>query len=86
MARTMAYDSEVTGDIGRGGAVPTYLADRLWTEILVLLGGASPQWMIDVGKQVANALPNRRLSILEGQEHVVFPETLVPVLAGFFNI
>jgi hypothetical protein len=41
---------------------------------LVLIGGA-----------IANALPNGRLSILEGQEHVVPPEALVPVLAEFFN-
>jgi pimeloyl-ACP methyl ester carboxylesterase len=50
---------------------------------LVLVGGASPAWMIDVGKQVADALPNGRLSVLEGQEHVVSPEVLVPVLAEF---
>jgi hypothetical protein len=41
--------------------------------------------MIEVGNQVANALPNGRLSILEGQQHVVPPEVLVPALAEFFN-
>ena len=55
------------------------------TETLVLIGGTSPEWMIEVGSQVANALPNGRLSILEGQEHVVPPEALVPALAEFFN-
>jgi pimeloyl-ACP methyl ester carboxylesterase len=84
MAPTMAYDSEVMGDVGRGGAVPTDLAGRVRTVTLVLVGGASPAWMIDVGKQVADTLPNGRLSILEGQEHVVSPEVLVPVLEEFF--
>jgi pimeloyl-ACP methyl ester carboxylesterase len=84
MAPTMAYDSEVMGDISRGGEVPTDLAGRVRTETLVLIGEASPEWMIEVGKQVANALPNGRLSILEGQEHVVPPEALVSVLAEFF--
>jgi pimeloyl-ACP methyl ester carboxylesterase len=84
MAPTMAYDSAVMGDISRGGAVPTDLAGRVTTETLVLVGGASPEWMIDVGRQVAEALPNGRLRVLEGQEHVVPPEVLVPVLKEFF--
>jgi pimeloyl-ACP methyl ester carboxylesterase len=83
MAHTMAYDSEIMGDISRGGAVPTDLAGSVRTETLVLVGGASPAWMIDVGREVADALPNGRLSILEGQEHVVSPEVLMPVLEEF---
>ncbi len=84
MAPTMAYHSAVMGDISRGGAVPTDLAGRVTTETLVLVGGASPEWMIDVGKQVAEALPNGQHRVLEGQEHVVPPEVLVPVLTEFF--
>ena len=84
MAPTMAYDSAVMGDIRGGGAVPTDLAGRVTTETLVLVGGASPGWMIDVGKQVAHALPNGRLTILEGQEHLVPPKLLIPVLEEFF--
>jgi pimeloyl-ACP methyl ester carboxylesterase len=83
MAPTMAYDSEVMGDIGRGGAVPTDLARRVRCGTLVLVGGASPEWMIDVARQVAAALPQGRYRVLEGQEHVVPPEILVPVLAEF---
>lgn len=40
--------------------------------------------MIDVGRQVTEGLPNGRLRILQGQEHVVPPEMLVPVLKEFF--
>jgi|SRR5215217_429047 len=83
MGPTLAYDSEIMGD-SAGGTVPTDLVGRVMTESLVLVGGASPAWMIDVGRQVADALPNGRLSILEGQEHVVPPGVLVPVLAEFF--
>jgi pimeloyl-ACP methyl ester carboxylesterase len=84
MAPTLAYDSEVMGDISRGGAVPTDLIGRVRTETLVLVGGASPAWMIGIGRQVADALPNGRHKVLEGQEHIVPPEVLVPVLAEFF--
>jgi hypothetical protein len=40
--------------------------------------------MIDIGRQVADALPNGRHTVLEDQEHVVDPEVLVPVLKAFF--
>jgi pimeloyl-ACP methyl ester carboxylesterase len=85
MAPTMAYDSAVMGDISRGGAVPADLLDAVTIPTLVLVGGESPEWMIDVGSQVADALPNGRYRVLEGQEHVVPPEVLVPVLEEFFD-
>lgn len=84
MAPTIVYDSEIMGDISTGGTVPADLLGRVTTESLVLVGGAGPEWMIAVGRQVADALPNGRHRVLEGQEHVVPPEVLVPVLAGFF--
>ena len=83
MAPTLAYDSELMGDC-TGGTVPTDLLGRVTVETLVLVGGASPAWMIDVGRQVADALPNGRHVVLALQEHVVAPEVLVPVLAEFF--
>jgi hypothetical protein len=51
---------------------------------LVLCGGASPGWMIDVGRQVAEGVPDGRVDVLDGQEHVVPPEILAPVLEEFF--
>ena len=65
MAPTLAYDSEIMGD-STGGTVPTELVGRVTTETLVLVGGASPDWMIDVGRQVGDALPNGRHKVLEG--------------------
>jgi pimeloyl-ACP methyl ester carboxylesterase len=84
IAPTLAYDSEVMGDSRRGGTIPVDLVGRVTPPTLVLVGGASPAWMIDVGRQVADAMPNGRHSVLEGQEHVVPPELLAPVLAEFF--
>ena len=85
MAPTLAYDSEVMGDISRGGTVPFDLVGAVTIPALALVGGASPAWMIDVARQVADALPNGRHGVLDGQEHVVAPEVLVPVLAEFFD-
>jgi pimeloyl-ACP methyl ester carboxylesterase len=83
MAPTIAYDSEIMGD-SRGGTIPIDLVGTVNTPALVLCGGASPAWMIDITKQIADAMPNGRQRILEGQEHVVPPEILVPVLVEFF--
>jgi pimeloyl-ACP methyl ester carboxylesterase len=83
MAPTLAYDSEVMGDIGRDGTIPVDQARRVRVPALVLTGGADYPWMIEVGRRLADAMPNGRHRVLEGQEHVVPPEVLVPVLAEF---
>jgi hypothetical protein len=41
--------------------------------------------MIDAGTRIADALPKGRLNVLEGQDHVVSPEVLAPVLAEFLS-
>ena len=84
MAHTMAYDSEIMGDISRGGTIPADLLNIVTIPTLVLVGGASPEWMIDVSRRLAEGLPNGRHCVLEGQEHVVPPDVLVPVLEEFF--
>jgi pimeloyl-ACP methyl ester carboxylesterase len=85
MAPTLAYDSEVMGDIGKEGTIPVEQAGRVRVPALVLTGGADYPWMIDVGRRLAEAMPNGRHRVLEGQEHAVPPEVLVPVLEGFFS-
>jgi hypothetical protein len=75
--------SEIMDD-SAGATVPAELAGRVSTRTLVLVGGASPAWTIDIGRQVADALPKGQHRVLEDQEHVVPPGVLVPVLAEFF--
>ena len=75
---------EVMGDGSRGGTIPVDLVGRVTPPTLVLVGGASPAWMIDLGRQVADEMPNGQHRVLEGQEHVVPPELLAPVLVEFF--
>jgi Alpha/beta hydrolase family len=84
LAPTLAYDSEVMGDRD-GGTVPGELLRRVdgSAPALVLTGGASPGWMLDTNRHVADALPYGRHRILEGQEHVVAPELLAPVVGEF---
>jgi pimeloyl-ACP methyl ester carboxylesterase len=84
VAPTLLYDSEVMGDISRGGTVPTDILSAVTMPTLVLFGGASPRWMSDVGRKIADGLPDGRFGVLEGQEHIVPPEILAPVLTEFF--
>jgi pimeloyl-ACP methyl ester carboxylesterase len=73
IAHTLAYDSEVMGDIGKEGTIPVEQAGRVRVPALVLTGGADYPWMIDVGRRLAEAMPNGRHRVLEGQEHAVPP-------------
>jgi hypothetical protein len=56
IAPTLAYDSEVMGDSRRGGTIPVDLVGRVPLATLVLSGGASPGSMIDIGRQLADAM------------------------------
>jgi hypothetical protein len=64
--------------------VPTDILSAVTMPTLVLFGGASPRWMSDVGRKIADGLPDGRFGVLEGQEHVVPPEILAPALTEFF--
>jgi pimeloyl-ACP methyl ester carboxylesterase len=85
LAPTLAYDSAVMGDIDRGGAVPEDIATRAARPGLVLVGGESPPFMMEVGRRLAERLPDARLRVLGGQDHVVPPEILTPVVAEFLT-
>lgn len=84
VAPTLAYDSAVMGDSSRGGSLPTERVAAVTTPTLVLDGGASPAWMRDTARRVANTLPRGQHRSLEGQTHDVAPEALAPVLEEFF--
>jgi hypothetical protein len=59
------------------------VAAQVTVPTLVLVGGASPEWMIEVGKSVAGTVQNGEHRVLEGQEHAVSPHVLRPVLVDF---
>ncbi len=55
IAPTLAYDSEVMGDASRGGTVPAEQVGRVRPAALVLVGGASPAWMIDTARRIVSS-------------------------------
>jgi pimeloyl-ACP methyl ester carboxylesterase len=85
-APTILYDPfEVLSEHSRGGQTPAEQASSVTVPALVLVGEDSPQFMIDAARQIADALPSGRLQVLPGQEHVVPPDVLVPVLVEFLT-
>ncbi|WP_129667846.1 alpha/beta fold hydrolase [Phytoactinopolyspora endophytica] len=84
-APTLTYDPfEVMSPRSRAGLTPADQARGVSVPGLVLTGGETPDWMIDVGRAIAAALKNGRHQSLEGQGHVVPDDILAPVLAEFF--
>jgi Alpha/beta hydrolase family len=85
LAPTLAYDSAVMGDLEHGGAFPEEVAARAARPGLVLVGGDSPPFMLEVSRRLADLLPEGSHRVLEGQSHVVAPEVLAPVVTEFLR-
>ncbi|MCM2387762.1 alpha/beta fold hydrolase [Streptomyces albipurpureus] len=81
VAHTLPYDYEVMGN----GAVPKAELRRVGVRVMVVDGGASPPWMREAARLVAQALPRGRHRTLTGQTHEVAPHVLAPVLEDFFT-
>lgn len=80
MAPSLAHDDAVMG----GGSVPRGLLSSIAVPVLALAGNASPAWVREAARTIAEAVPRGACRILEGQTHMVEPDVLAPVLAEFF--
>jgi pimeloyl-ACP methyl ester carboxylesterase len=80
VAPTLAYDDTVLGD----GLVPRERLASVSVPVLAVAGGASPDWLQEATRAVAEAAPKGAYRNLEGQTHMVDPNALAPVLAEYF--
>jgi pimeloyl-ACP methyl ester carboxylesterase len=80
IAPTLAYDNAAMGD----GLVPRERLGSLTVPVLAIAGGASPEWMREAARAVAEAAPDGTYRTLEGQTHMVDPKVLAPLLEEFF--
>jgi pimeloyl-ACP methyl ester carboxylesterase len=84
VAPTLPYDIEIMQDHQRG----TPLESAEWAAVkvpaLVAAGGKSPAWMANATRALADALPDARYRTLPGQNHMVKPQAIAPVLTEFF--
>ncbi|MEU5534220.1 alpha/beta hydrolase [Streptomyces sp. NPDC020362] len=81
VAPSLAHDDAVMGD----GLLPRERLAVISVPVLVVAGGASPEWMRAANRAVAEAVPQGTYRVLEGQTHMVEPDVLGPVLAEFFT-
>ncbi|TXS53671.1 alpha/beta hydrolase [Streptomyces sp. uw30] len=81
IAPSLAYDNAVMGD----GLVPRDRLASITAPVLAVAGSASPAWMREATRTVAQSVPEGTYRSLEGQTHMVDPDVLGPVLAEFFG-
>ncbi|MFG1924214.1 alpha/beta fold hydrolase [Cryptosporangium sp. NPDC048952] len=84
VAHTLAYDIALLEGTGSGGALPLHRWAAVTVPVLVLDGGASPQWMGSAADALAGVLLDARRRTLPDQTHDVGAAVLAPVLRGFF--
>ena len=84
-APSILHDYEVMSPPSRGAMTPASQAADVDLPTLVLVGGASPEFMLEAGRLLAEAAPQGQLRVLDGQEHVVPPDVLAPVVAEFLT-
>lgn len=80
VAPTLAYDNSVMA----GGLVPRDRLASITVPLLAVAGGASPEWMREGTRAVAEAAPKGSYRVLEGQTHMVDPSVVAPVLTEFY--
>lgn len=66
-------------------AYPAMDVTGITTPALVMYGDASPAFMGDTARKLAETLPQASIQPLQGQVHDVKSDVLAPVLAGFFT-
>src|SRR3954467_3687006 len=81
VAPTLAYDNSVMA----GGLVPRERLASITVPLLAVAGGASPEWMREGTRAVAEAAPKGSYRVLEGQTHMVDPTALARARAEFFT-
>lgn len=83
IAHTIPYDFEVLRDTSEPGGSFVDQAAGVPVPALVLSSWTSPEWMTDMSRQIADALPNGRHLHLDDHEPIVTPAELAPVLTEF---
>ncbi len=85
VAHTLAYDGRIMGDTMAGSALRASQWASITVPTLVMDGGASPAWMRNSARALAEILPHAQYRTPEGQMHDVSPAVLAPALIEFFR-
>ena len=80
VAHTLPYDLAVLGDLMSGKPLPAKAWHEATMPVLVMSGGASPEWMRASARALANTLPKAEHKSLEDQTHDAAPDVLAPAI------
>lgn len=84
VAPTLAYDTALTAPLQQGQP----LSPKRWANVHVpakIVGGTkSETWMRNAQRAIAGILPDARHAELEGENHMVKPEKIAPMIKEFF--
>ncbi len=84
-APTLPYDVAIIHDHQRGRPLTSDEWAAVKVPTLVGAGGKSPMWMTNGTRALAGSLPDATYRTLPGQNHMVKPQALAPVLTEFFT-
>ncbi|WP_236791081.1 alpha/beta fold hydrolase [Amycolatopsis sp. GM8] len=85
VAHTIPYDLTIMDEGQHGHPLPAGKYESVKIPALAAAGGKSPQWMLNSVRAVAAALPDSRHQVLPGQNHMVKPQAIAPVLTRFLR-
>jgi pimeloyl-ACP methyl ester carboxylesterase len=84
VASTLPYDITLIQDYHRGRPLTAVQWADVKTPTLVAVGQKSPPWMTNATRALADVLPDAVYRTLPGQNHMVKPRAIAPVLTEFF--
>ena len=84
VAHTLPYDLAVMGDTIKGKPLSPSEWESVRAQTLILSGAKSKERVRSAGSALAEALPNARHQVLEGQSYNIKMRPLAPVLTEFF--
>jgi pimeloyl-ACP methyl ester carboxylesterase len=84
LARTLVHEFAILGHEGpTRSLVPSAMLAGLDVPALLVAGGASAPFLQAGARAVAEAMPDARHVVLEGETHNVAPDAIAPLIAGF---
>jgi pimeloyl-ACP methyl ester carboxylesterase len=84
VAPTLVYDTALTAPMQASRTIPRGTWGKLTQPAMIVGGTKSDAWMRNAQKAIASALPNARHGELEGENHMVKPTSIAPMIKEFF--
>lgn len=84
VAPTLPYDTAFVSPLRTYGSIPAGRWSNVTIPVLTIGGSKSDTWMQNAQKALAAALSNGSHRTLEGQNHMVAPAAIAPVIREFF--